>query len=1082
MLPRAGRLPASFLKSGALKNTLRLPTTAFPIVADADPRKPLNVELLSRCTDKLYAWQQANLSNSDGGAGRGAPFVLHDGPPYANGGLHMGHALNKILKDMVNRTMVMGGRRVDYRPGWDCHGLPIELKALQELREKLDGESSDAGGISTTTKKKKKVGVKESATQAMEMGKRLAPGEIREVARVLAAKTVESQMEGFRGWAVMGDWEGRNFYLGGWKGFQGKLWREANFVWQDKEYEVRQLEVFLEMLKKGLIYRRFKPVYWSPSSSTALAEAELEYNEAHTSTAAFVKFPIVKLGQGLHRQTTLDEDDAPLSAAIWTTTPWTLPANKAIAVNPAMEYVILETAKHGRLLVAQSRVEYLKEILGDPDAEIEADGITGEDFLGTQYRHPLFPVESAQPQPFLSAGFVTSDSGTGLVHCAPGHGMEDYQLCQIHAILPFSPVDNSGKFTDEALPHDPSVLEGKEVLYAGNKAVLELMESAGALMTIQDKYKHKYPYDWRTKQPVIVRSTAQWFADVYSIKDAAINSLKDVTFVPESGRTRLEKMVEGRSEWCISRQRAWGVPIPALYNVETGEPLLTEDSVKHIIGVFAASGGIDSWWDKALPEELFVPPAQQMDGSRWMRGTETMDVWFDSGSSWAMLDAAAERAKEGKPLADLYLEGSDQHRGWFQSSLLTKIAASNTPVIPSPDHPNPKPVAPFGMILTHGFVLDANGKKMSKSLGNIISPQEILTGKYPPLPPGSKKNIYGAGSGGPGMDALRLWVASCDYTKDVHIGEKVLASVGEMLRKVRVTGRFLVGNLEDWDGVEVPYEQLTKIDQYALAQLYKINQQTREAYTNLSFSKASSLLATYTTTSLSAFYLNIIKDRIYSDPTTSLSRRSAQTVLSHILTNYLSLLHPLVPLLTQELWHHNKHSPGGGVLGPAQRGWFSPPKEWDNEVLKNEFVVLEELGRSVNAAIEAAREGGGVRVGLEARVVIGVAEREGGVGGLLLLLGKYRDELAQLFIVSEVEVEVGVSAGQGEGEQPLLTSVKETTLSTTGEKVTVSVMRARGEKCVRCWVYHAREKEGVCERCEEAVLGMAEAGEVVLDV
>lgn len=571
-------------------------------------------------------------------------------------------------------------------------------------------------------------------------------------------------------------------------------------------------------LYEGLIYRKFKPVYWSPSSGTALAEAELEYNHAHTSMAAFIKLPITNLGAGLRRYTSLD-DGAPLSAAIWTTTPWTIPANRAIAISPLMEYCILKTAQHGCLLVARDRIEVLKSALNNPDTTVVADCIIGKDLLGTSYRNPLLPEDSAPAQPILSASFVTSGTGTGLVHCAPGHGMEDYLLGQQHAIHPFSPVDSAGRFTNEALPHNPLVLTGKPVQYSGNNAVIELLKESRSLLSLQDAYIHKYPYDWRTKQPVIIRSTEQWFADVFSIKTAAENSLEDVKFIPETGKTRLKKTVECRSEWCISRQRAWGVPIPAMYHEETGQPLLTEESVRHIIHVIQQHGdGVDIWWDKSLSEEVFVPSSMRGEGNtKWIRGTETMDVWFDSGSSWATLQDALSTdpatSREGKPLADLYLEGSDQHRGWFQSSLLTKIASSSAPTIPTLENPHPKPTAPFGMILTHGFVLDEKGRKMSKSLGNVVNPQDVITGKYPPMPPGSKKNIYGAGKGGPGMDALRLWAASCDYTTDVAIGGKVLVTVGEMLRKLRVTARFLVGNLDGWDGVEVPYQELTMVIQ-----------------------------------------------------------------------------------------------------------------------------------------------------------------------------------------------------------------------------------------------------------------------------
>jgi len=828
-------------------------------------------------------------------------------------------------------------------------------------------------------------------------------------------------------------------------------------------------------------------VYWSPSSATALAEAELEYNEAHTSTAAFIKFPITKLGTGLHRHTSIDPDD-PLYAAIWTTTPWTIPANKAIAIGPEIEYVVLSTTNYGRLLVAENRIEALKAALNDPAASVEASGITGEELLGTLYRHPLLPEALAPAQPILSAGFVTSDGGTGLVHCAPGHGMEDYNLCQVHAIPPFSPVDNAGCFTEEALPHNPSLLTGKPVQFSGNKAVVNLLRESGVLLGLEEKYLHKYPYDWRTKQPVIIRSTAQWFADVHSIKDAAINSLEDVKFVPDSGRNRLEKTVEGRSEWCISRQRAWGVPIPAMYNEETGEPLLTEESVRHIISVIEKQGdGVNIWWDKSLPEEIFLPESLRGEGKpKWVRGAETMDVWFDSGSSWATLRDALEPnlAREGKPLADLYLEGSDQHRGWFQSSLLTKIASSDTSTTPTLNTPHPKPTAPFGMILTHGFVLDEKGRKMSKSLGNVVNPQEIISGKYPPLPPGSKKNIYGAGSSGPGMDALRLWAASCDYTRDVTVGEKVLATVGEMLRKVRVTGRFLVGNLDDWDGREVPYEDLSKIDQYALAQLYRVNQAAREAYSSFTFNKAVSAISIYTTTALSSFYLNIIKDRIYSDATMSLSRRSAQTVMWHILRNYISLLYPLVPLLATEVWHHvpqelKKDLPSG----VAEMGWYSPLEIWDNTALCADFAMLEEVGRHVNAAVEMAREEGTIKVALETDITIQSPPHS----HVSKLLSSYKSELGQMFIVSGVDLVASTGAEGSEEEGKLdhepageWKAVLPDCRLENGEKVTVVVRRARGKKCVRCWVYHAKKEGGVCGRCEEVVVGMVERKEVDL--
>lgn len=664
----------------------------------------------------------------------------------------MGHALNKILKDIVGRFQILSGRRLSFIPGWDCHGLPIELKALTA--------NVDDPKIWKSEKRKKENLF--AASEAAELGKSMNPVLIRVLARKLASKTVEEQKAAFKAWGIIGDWDNA-------------------YSTMDKDYEIEQLVIFREMLRKGLIYRRFRPVYWSPSSGSALAEAELEYNENHASIAAFVKFPIKEFsGSSLG-----DKFPTGLSAAIWTTTPWTIPANKAIAVHPELEYSVLKTDEHGHLLVASLRVEALREHI-QGELEVVQEGILGEELIGLRYTHPMLSSDSPL-QPVLAAGFVTADSGTGLVHCAPGHGMEDYLLCLKHKIAPFSPVDSDGRFTDDVIPFG-SNLPGVIVYYGGTQRVLELLTKSKALLGIQERYVHKYPYDWRTKLPVIVRATAQWFADVDGIKAPALESLSKVKFIPEAGRSRLKAFVEGRSEWCISRQRAWGVPIPALYDAETCEPLLTEESVNHIISVIKERG-IDAWWSDGLNEIAWIPEALRGGERKWLRGEETMDVWFDSGTSWATLKKRIGEREEGKPLADLYLEGSDQHRGWFQSSLLTSVASEGK--------------SPFGMVLTHGFCLDEKGKKMSKSQGNVVSPNDIIEGKIPKL----KKGVKAAG----GLSALRLWVAYCDYTKDVAIGNEVLHHVYECLRKMRITMRFLLGNLETWDGVEVAYEDMTRV-------------------------------------------------------------------------------------------------------------------------------------------------------------------------------------------------------------------------------------------------------------------------------
>jgi isoleucyl-tRNA synthetase len=525
-------------------------------------------------------------------------------------------------------------------PGWDCHGLPIELKALEKVGHQIQNHSP------------------------------LKDIDVRNAARKLATRTVAQQMKGFQSWGVMADFE-------------------SHWKTMDKDFEIKQLEVFREMAKKGLISRRYKPVYWSPSSKTALAETELEYKDDHESTAAYVRFPITKLSDALRGKLS---DDTKLSALIWTTTPWTLPANKAIAVHSQLEYCIVT---HGtdNLIIAKSR---LQETF--PYAPIVVDSITGAELEGTQYLNAL-GGRNSQAQPIIHADFVSADSGSGLVHCAPGHGMDDYEVCTSLGIEAFAPVDDFGCFTQSAFPDDPEALKGKPVLAEGSLKVLKLL---GDKVILTEKHKHRYPYDGRKNLPVIIRATEQWFADVGSIKNDALQRLKAVHFIPESGQRRLESFVKGRSEWCISRQRAWGVPVPALYRKDDGVAVLTDASISHIIKVIDEKG-MDAWWIDAPNDPAWVVPGLI---GEYIRGKDTMDVWFDSGISWT------QTAKQ----ADLYVEGTDQHRGWFQSSLLTHVGTSG------------KDYAPYKAVITHGFVLDNFGKKMSKSIGNVISPDEIMSG------------------------------------------------------------------------------------------------------------------------------------------------------------------------------------------------------------------------------------------------------------------------------------------------------------------------------------------------------------------
>ncbi len=582
-------------------------------------------------------------------------------------------------------------------------------------------------------------------------------------------------------------------------------------------------------------------MYWSPSSRTALAEAELEYNDDHRSTAAYVRFPITEVPEQVAHIYGVDQKN--LSAIIWTTTPWTLPANKAIAVHSDIEYSIIEVPKAGQLLLAKSRIQHVSNICQMGSPRVVVDSILGAAIAGsTKYTNGL-QGSAAQSQTIIHADFVSADSGTGLVHLAPGHGMDDYNVCSQQGIAAFAPVDDEGRFTEDALPDEPGRLKNKEVLWGGSKAILAYLADLGQILGIE-KYIHKYPYDWRTKQPVIVRATAQWFADVGSIKGAALASLENVRFIPSVGRGRLESFIRGRNEWCISRQRAWGVPIPALYHKKSGVALLTRASVGHIINVIAQRG-IDAWWTDPDCDPAWTPPdhLEPSGESSYLRGKDTMDVWFDSGTTWTQNKQGVKQ--DSLPIADLYLEGSDQHRGWFQSSLLTYVAQQDT----SPEIETP-PQAPFRTLITHGFTLDPDGLKMSKSLGNVYSPDIFLSGQasLPSMKTNKIKNhpkdVKAKYAAALGADALRLWVAGSDFTKDVVIGRAVLEGINASLIKFRVTIKLLLGALQDFEPqLAIEYGNLANMDRISLHQLSCVNHTVLQMYQEYDFSNGKAVAA-----------------------------------------------------------------------------------------------------------------------------------------------------------------------------------------------------------------------------------------------
>ena len=990
-------------------STLSLPKSSFParpVVAD---RKLY----LDRCSKDLYVWQQAHRPKNH-------TFTLHDGPPYANGDLHVGHALNKVLKDITCRYQLSQGRRIDYVPGWDCHGLPIEQKALQQ-------------------------GAKERKPTK---GHMRDPVEVRVLARALAANAIETQKRSFQKWGIMADWD--------------NAWTTM-----DKDYELRQLEVFKRFVQRGLIYRRFKPVWWSPSSKTALAESELEYKDDHVSNSAFVAFTSVDVSKiarsGLEK----------ISAVIWTTTPWTLPANKAIGVQSALDYVVVSSRRRGNLLVAASRLGKLRDVCKE-ELPILIH-LKGTDIVGGTYEDGIFNPET---RPFLHADFVTADSGSGLVHLAPGHGQDDYQLCLQHQISATAPVDGDGCFTSSAFAKEARLLEGMDVLDKGNEAVLDILAKHDLLISRQ-RYKHKYPYDWRSKQPVITRATSQWFADVGAIQEEALRSLDKVQFIPHTGKERLTSFLCNRREWCISRQRAWGVPIPALHHQETGEIVMTEDSINHIIDTIR-SRGIDAWWTDVNDDPAWTPPGlRQTDGlSQFVREKDTMDVWFDSGTSWT--EMKPQKADHSTSMANLYLEGSDQHRGWFQSSLLTSIADQGE--APFSNH---ELKAPFETLVTHGFIVDSKGQKMSKSIGNVVSPDEIMEGTL--LPPLKRKKKQGgqlattSASGiaydAMGPDALRLWVASSDFTKDVSLSETVLKAINGTLAKYRVTFKLLLGMLQDYvpAPLQMPFSELGMNHQLILTHLRCTEEKVLHYYSNFEYNKVTQEINNFVNADLSAMYIETIKDTIYADTDAQLLNRpkgQALYTLEKVFTVLQRMLGAITPVLVEEVWNYmpeviqkaNGH-PLRNIVDTPLVVQNTAEESWRNEMLEQDLPMLSQLNDSVKALQEALRSEKKMGSSLQSFVLLQTDE-EIGNNPNLEVLQRWKDHLVTFLVVSEVSICRGDLPDDVTNSQWR----RETSISVGGHLIKIHVYAPSNAKCVRCWRYSAplgtKLEQALCGRCE----------------
>ncbi len=914
--------------------TLNLPKTDFPMRGNLPKREPATLE----------KWENERLYYKMIEKNQGKPsYILHDGPPYANGEIHLGTALNKTLKDFIVKYKNMSGFCAPYVPGWDTHGLPIELKAM------------------------KAIGVENGA---------IPPVELRKHCHDFAMKHVDNQMKQFKRLGTLGDYDDPYLTL-------------------KPEFEARQIEVFGEMAKRGYMYKGLKPVYWCPDCNTALAEAEIEYSN-DPCHSIYVKFNVTD-DKGIFKGMGLDLSK--IYFVIWTTTTWTIPGNLAICLGPEYNYTLVK-ANDEYYVMAEELVKTTMETAGI--TEYTTDGIfTGAELEGIKTKHPLYDRLS----PVIVGDHVTLESGTGCVHTAPGYGVEDFEVCKKYDDIGIIVcVDSKGRQTAEA-----GEFEGMDTDTA-NKAIAKKLEELNALLAIQ-KIVHQYPHCWRCNSPIIYRATEQWFCSVNGFKDEAIKAIESVQWIPEWGEDRIKGMVRDRSDWCISRQRTWGVPIPIIYCKDCGKPIVNDDTIKAIADLFRAEGS-DAWWTKDVKE--FIPENVKCECGcgEFTKEYDIMDVWFDSGVSHS---AVMEQHKGLTWPADLYLEGADQYRGWFQSSLLTSVVYKGS--------------APYKAVCTHGWVVDGQGKTMHKSLGNGIDPSEI-TDQY-------------------GADILRLWVASSDYHSDIRISKPILSQLSDAYKKIRNTARFILGNLGNGKGFNpdtdsVSDDKLTELDKWAMMRLDALIDKVNEGYNAFDFHIAFHAIHNFCVIDMSNFYLDIIKDRLYCEKEDSELRRAAQTTMYRILSAVARLAAPIISFTAEEIWGFMPHS----VNDDTQSVFLNQMPEKSGIEFSAEFVekwnFIYSTREAVNKALEEARNAKTIGKSLEAGIVIHASAED---------YEKYNalaEQLAEILIVSDVKVEKSDSE--------------------TG----FEVVKADGDKCERCWCYSKyvgtnHEHPTLCQRCVTAV-------------
>ncbi|TYB31655.1 MAG: isoleucine--tRNA ligase [Candidatus Mcinerneyibacterium aminivorans] len=914
----------------AYKDSLNLPQTDFKMKANLSERE----------TNFLEKWEEENLYKKIMDSRKDSEqYLLHDGPPYANGDLHMGHALNKLLKDIVMRFKTLKGYKTPYIPGWDCHGLPIELKVTENVKEED-----------------------------------LTIEEFRKKCRNYAFKYVKKHVKEFKRYGVLGEWE-------------------KPYLTLHPNYEANVLEVVKTLAVNGFIYKQKKPVHWCPSCHTALAFSEVEYKE-HQSPSIYVKFE--------------DIEDKNTYFVIWTTTPWTIPANYAIALNPHFKYLKLKVNDE-YWIVAEKLWEDMAKKIGIEDYEI-VDTYTGDELAGKKCQHPL--IENRKSKVVL-ADYVTAEEGTGCVHTAPGHGEDDFYTGLKHDLPIFAPVDDRGRYTEEF-----EELEGQKVLES-NEDVVELLKNVKALINV-NKVTHSYPHCERCKNPVIFRATEQWFIDVdkNDLRKNTLKSIKDVKWVPPTSENRITSMVAERPDWCISRQRSWGIPLPFFHCDDCGEDIIDNEKIFNRVIEFVKENGTDAWFVKNENEILGdLNNCPNCGSGNLVKSVNILDVWIDSGSSFK---SVVEAWKGIKNKADMYLEGSDQHRGWFQSSILLSNAVNNQ--------------APFNEVITHGFVVDANGKKMSKSIGNVTSPKEIIE-KY-------------------GADSLRLWVASENYRDDVPVSDEIMKRVTEAYRRIRNTFRFILGNLYDFDPDKnrVKYKNMPELDRYMLYRLKNIVDKSNKAYENYNFHKIYHMVRNFCVKDLSGFYLDGAKSVLYPYREDSIERRSIQTVMWDILKALTKILSPILVYTTEEVWEYlNNIKKEEDSVHLSY--WPEIEIETDKEFI-NRWDKVYEIRGTIQKLLEAKRENGEIGHALDSYVYL-FSEND----NELKMLQNLKEQIKRANVVSNVYIEKRDDMIQDEYY----------------EDIYISVEKSPDKKCARCWEYSHKvgsfdDYEDLCERCREIVL------------